>query len=95
MAYVQLMLPRTKKVQQLKLLEQLAQWDIEKLERSLTNLTQYNAIVKLRTSQSERSRAISLKLLSLNERTAIMSALDPGEQVLYSALEKWKPHTKH
>lgn len=94
MAYVQLMLPKNKKVQQLKLLEQLAQWNTEKLERSLTNLTQNNAIVKLRTSQGERSRTISLKLLSLNERTETISALYPGEQVLYTELEKWKPHIR-
>lgn len=94
MAYMQLMLPKNKKVQQLKLLEQLAQWDAEKLERSLTILTQNNAIVKLRTSYSERSRTISLKLLSLNERSEIISALNPWEQVLYTELEKWKPHKR-
>ena len=93
MAYIQLVLPKNKSVQQAKLIKALGDnWDVSKLEQSLNMLIQKDEVVKCRANIFGNGRTVSLKNLSVEERNSLVSSITSDERILYVELEKCKPH---
>jgi hypothetical protein len=92
--YLPLLLPKEKHIQQVTLMKNLDEtWDAEKVEKTLKTLKQKDKVIKCRSNIIIKSRTISLKLFTKEERNAFVFSLSADEKILFEELEKWKPRS--
>ncbi len=94
LTYVQLLLPKEKNIQLVTLKTNLGDgWGSDKIEKTLKILKSKDNVIKLSSNIIIKSRTISLRQLTGEERNSFISSLAADEKLLFEELEKWKPRS--
>jgi hypothetical protein len=94
LTYTTLLLPKEKNIQLVTLIKKLGDgWDAEKVERTLRILKSKDKVIKWSSNIIIKSRTISLRQFTSEEKNTFVSSISADEKILFEELEKWKPRS--